>query len=135
MKTAQEFWSHVAVGSADACWPWTSRTARGYGNLYFRGRTQMAHRVAFELANGPIPAGLLVRHTCDNPPCCNPAHLLLGTHRDNAWDRERRNRSKSARQRLVRNRRPFREIARASYNDPVRRARVAAYRSELETLP
>lgn len=68
-------------------------SAWGYGRFQYEGRLlKSAHRVAYELAVGPIPVGLLVRHTCDNPPCCNPAHLELGTNADNASDRDTRGR-------------------------------------------
>lgn len=53
----------------------------------------MAHRVAYELINGPIPEGLMVRHKCDNPPCCNPSHLTTGTAKDNAQDAVSRHRA------------------------------------------
>lgn len=52
----------------------------------------MAHRVAYEIARGPIPEGMLVRHSCDNPTCCNPDHLLIGTHKENTGDAIERNR-------------------------------------------
>lgn len=53
-----------------------------------------AHRVAWQLANGEIPDGLCVLHKCDNPKCCNPSHLFLGTHADNAHDRDNKKRGK-----------------------------------------
>jgi hypothetical protein len=57
------------------------------------GRLTGTHRVAWEDANGQeVPAGLFVRHTCDNPPCCNPAHLLIGTPADNVRDAVERGR-------------------------------------------
>lgn len=69
------------------CREWPGRKGRnGYGLLTLRGGTLYAHRVVWELVNGPIPEGMEVCHTCDNPPCCNPAHLFLGTHQDNMLD-------------------------------------------------
>lgn len=76
--------------SDDACWVWTGfRDRKGYGQIALDGRRGVhgyTHRVAWELHNGPIPDGLWVLHRCDNPPCCNPAHLFLGTAADNNRD-------------------------------------------------
>lgn len=70
------------------CWLWTGRRVRwGYGRVMIDGKCLVAHRRAWEVANGkPVPEGLVVRHTCDNPPCCRPDHLLVGTQRDNSRD-------------------------------------------------
>lgn len=65
-----------------------------YGQVRRDGKMRKAHRVAWEESYGPIPDGALVLHTCDNPPCVNPAHLYLGSHSDNAKDRERRGRGR-----------------------------------------
>lgn len=85
-------------GGLNACWPWTgARSSRGYGTLYAMGTTLAAHRVAFEVATGESPGNLFVLHRCDNPPCCNPAHLFLGTHDDNMRDRDAKGRKVPAR--------------------------------------
>ena len=69
------------------CLEWTGYTrAFGYGQLMVDGKCVGTHRVAWTLANGPIPDGICVLHRCDNPPCCEPAHLFLGTAADNTAD-------------------------------------------------
>lgn len=77
-------------GGPDACWPWTGFIdPHGYGAVTFAGMLWRAHRLAWCLANGVLepPAGLVVRHfVCDNPPCCNPAHLRVGTNAENTGD-------------------------------------------------
>lgn len=75
------------------CWRWRGSTAwNGYGVVGFQGRQQKAHRVAWQLTRGPIPQGMRVLHRCDNPSCCNPDHLFLGTQLDNIADREAKGR-------------------------------------------
>jgi len=69
------------------CWLWLgSSNPGGYGRLQVGGRLTLAHRHSFELAFGPIEPGMCVLHTCDTPCCVNPAHLRLGTQKDNVTD-------------------------------------------------
>lgn len=69
------------------CIEWDGRHNKaGYGVLDIHRKVALAHRVAYVKAHGPIPDGLLVRHKCDNPPCVNPDHLIVGTHDDNMAD-------------------------------------------------
>ena len=88
------------VDKGEACWIWKlSKNKDGYGCWNFRGKPCHAHRVAWTLFRGDIPAGLHVLHVCDVRPCCNPDHLFLGTHQDNMKDRKlkgRRNRPRRA---------------------------------------
>jgi hypothetical protein len=89
------FWSRVEVKKRKHCWPWRWGTnPTGYGDLRFNdGEHELSHRMAYRIVNGPIEPGLIIRHTCDNPICCNPAHLIKGTHADNVADRVGRDRS------------------------------------------
>jgi hypothetical protein len=75
------------------CLVWTGLRRGEYGRVSIDGEQRDAHRVAFEIHNGPIPKGLEVRHRCDNPPCVEPTHLLLGTQADNMQDMKERGRS------------------------------------------
>lgn len=89
------FWSKIQQGVPEECWEWqASRLARGYGHLKWGGRYRPAHAVAWELVNDVcVLPGFCVLHRCDNPPCCNPAHLFLGTKGDNAADRDTKGRT------------------------------------------
>jgi hypothetical protein len=98
---AGKFWPKVDVRGPDECWPWKAAVYRatGYGLIGKGGLgagSVGAHRVSYELNCGPIPAGMVVMHTCDNRICVNPAHLRLGTHKDNTQDMMRKGRHKRA---------------------------------------
>ena len=82
----ERFWRHVDT-SGD-CWNWTGAIASGYGTfgLYPPKRMIGAHRMSWEIENGPVPDGLHVLHHCDNKICVKPAHLFVGTRQDNMDD-------------------------------------------------
>lgn len=92
-KRIERFWSKVhASGGLLVCHPWRGgRNAGGYGLFQgsdeYQGFSFLAHRVAWALRNEREPGReWIIRHTCDNPPCCNPRHLLIGDHADNTYD-------------------------------------------------
>ena len=91
------FWGKVKKGPIEKCWEWqASVNGKGYGQLSMQGATIKAHRLAYTLARGPIPSNMCVCHHCDNPPCCNPSHLFIGTHADNKLDAILKGRAKRA---------------------------------------
>lgn len=95
-NTPQYFWNKVDIRSENDCWNWLGTLGKdSYGRARFDVKDWQAHRLAWTLTNGEIPFGLLVCHSCDNPKCCNPKHLFLGTSLDNNRDRDSKGRHAS----------------------------------------
>jgi HNH endonuclease len=93
----KDFWQRVDVRGPDDCWTWRKgKNGSGYGVLYIHRKSINAQRIAYQLHYGVDPGDREVCHTCDNPPCCNPYHLFLGTHADNMRDREAKGRANHA---------------------------------------
>lgn len=92
----ERFWEKVDRRGPDECWPWKAyRHPKGYGEIFVAGKIRSAHHVALELdgrLTGRPSYARHVRHSCDNPPCCNPAHLTFGTAQKNMQEREERGR-------------------------------------------
>lgn len=89
----ERFFDHVDKTSDSECWNWIGSIAKnGYGKVRVNGGIQSAHRVAWFITYGEIPADMWVLHSCDNPRCVNPGHLWLGTTQDNTADRHRKGR-------------------------------------------
>jgi hypothetical protein len=94
-RIAQLFWGKVdKSGGDDACWPFVgAKTPKGYGHFTnYRSGSNRAHRIAWRLTSGTDAGAAMVCHRCDNPPCCNPAHLYIGTAVENNRDRVARGR-------------------------------------------
>jgi hypothetical protein len=89
------FWQKVDIGLENDCWHWQGcKNEKGYGVAGHQGKTKKAHRLAYELLVGTIPDGMCLLHTCDNPSCCNPAHLRVGTRADNNADMREKGRAR-----------------------------------------
>lgn len=113
------FWLRVERRGPSECWPWKGRVMkarRGYGRLTFDGRMIGAHRMALSLTTGGDCPGLFACHRCDNPVCCNPAHLFWGTHQDNMDDCAAKGRRRGAAPKIDRGRLLDRRAQGASYS-------------------
>jgi hypothetical protein len=94
-KEPKDAWELVdQSGGPTSCWPWQGTiTRQGYGQFKCNGELWRAHRLIYTLVHGAIADDMMIRHDCDNPPCCNPAHLREGTHDDNMNDKVERHRN------------------------------------------
>ncbi len=91
----ERFWYYVDKRGEDECWEWKGhKSPEGYGHLHIKTGTTVTSRISWQIHYGEIPKGMLVCHKCDNPPCCNPKHLFLGTDLDNIQDRDKKKRNK-----------------------------------------
>lgn len=92
INTIDDFLNRLVVVEND-CWVYTgARNSKGYGEFMIKCKLWKTHRLSYEYHCEPIPEGMLVLHTCDNPPCCNPDHLFIGTNQDNMDDKVNKNR-------------------------------------------
>jgi len=99
-NTAQDFWNKADIGRPDECWKWTaSLTKDGYGSFKMNKQWMQSHRWA-TIFDGRDPTGKVVMHTCDNPACVNPAHLIIGTQQDNIKDMHNKGRYRSKQRKL-----------------------------------
>lgn len=125
---AKRFWSRVGRGDDGECWLWLGASNRGGYGVFniprIRPGPLAAHRVAYAVAHGRLPAGRVVMHICDNPPCVNPTHLRLGTQQENQRDMIAKGRSGAH---LIRGRRvPCRLCGASRKEQPVRAALCAS---------
>lgn len=91
----ERFWRKVDKRGPDECWPWLASVRRkdeGYGAFWLEGRHQPANRVALMISGRQVAGEMVVCHRCDNPRCCNPAHLFVGSPKENNDDKVRKNR-------------------------------------------
>lgn len=87
-------WAKIKCAGPEECWLWQGAKTEGYGRVKVDGKALLAHRVIYsETFRAAMAPWLIVMHRCDNPGCCNPRHLILGTKKDNAADMARKGRN------------------------------------------
>jgi hypothetical protein len=83
-EQSKRFWAKVNKKADDECWEWTAaKSSKGYGQFALNKIAKSTHRISYIIHKGEIPDGLMICHTCNNPPCINPNHLYAGTSSDN----------------------------------------------------
>lgn len=86
-RLIERFWDKADITNKESCWDWNNHILpSGYGQFRVGNKKYRAHRVSWNILNGPIPKGMMILHNCDNKRCVNPYHLKLGTHCDNMVD-------------------------------------------------
>lgn len=118
----ERFWSKVR--KSEHCWIWTASFNGLYGQFWYNGKVELAHRASWLIHFGSIPEGLNVLHSCDNPPCVNPGHLLTGLQIDNIRDMDSKGRRGDSSRQGIRNGRSI------LVDDDVREIRAASYSGE-----
>jgi len=94
-NVVKRFENFIMPEPMSGCWLWNGAlSGAGYGQMGVNGKIEYAHRISYIIHNGEIPSGMVVRHTCDNPACANPHHLIIGTMKDNCDDMFRRGRNR-----------------------------------------
>jgi hypothetical protein len=136
-RDVQRFWVKVDIRGPDDCWPWLGAAGEsGHGRFKIAGKLYSPHRISYTLANGDIDNadefhGTVVRHTCDNPPCCNPAHLTDGRQLDNVKDMDSRGRDNRAKGENAGNVKLTAEIVRIIRESPLSSRKMAEELGEI----
>lgn len=106
------------------CWIWTAlKNDAGYGKINIKGKMERAHRVSYEMYVGPIPDGLFLLHSCDNPACVNPAHLTPGNQKQNIHDMWQKGRASKPPPKLNKNLTP--ELIEIIKNSPLSQVKLS----------
>lgn len=94
LQLLKKIQKHLRIDEVTGCWEWqrTCHNRSGHGRMSVHGKMKYVHRLMYEIHKGPVDPLEVVRHKCDNPKCCRPSHLELGSVRDNNLDKQLRGR-------------------------------------------
>lgn len=133
-KDIRRYWEKVSRAAPEECWEWEAyRDKDGYGRFRLNGKKWQAHRVAV-LLDGRNPEGKVVMHTCDNPGCVNPSHLVVGTQQENIRDALRKGRLDNRGVRNGRSKLDPEKVRRIRASDRPSRALARRYEVDPKTI-